>query len=139
MQSVAFSSFLRMSCGEKVLPDKKTPRRGANRFALQGVYVLSARRFLRRRRFFRSGTFAAGAAAFAGPAACAGAAAGALPRFSVADHAADQESDDQHDDRDKRDIDKIGRQPCQHRITSFFPLGTSGSQKENHHIKMGAL
>jgi hypothetical protein len=52
--------------------------------------------------------FAAGTASAAGSAGGAASSAGALPGLSVTDHAADQQSNDQHDDGKKNDIDQIG-------------------------------
>ena len=66
-----------------------------------------------------AGTASAAAAGAAGTAAGAVAAAGAFPRFSVTDHAADQQGYDQHDDGDENYIDSIGKKPGYHRITSF--------------------
>ena len=63
---------------------------------------------------------AAGAASAACAAACTVAAAGALARFPVTDHAADEQPHDQHDDCDQHDIDEIGRKPCKPEITSFI-------------------
>ena len=48
---------------------------------------------------------AAVAAGAASAAACAVAAAGGFSRLPVADHAADQQARDQHDDDNKNDID----------------------------------
>lgn len=70
---------------------------------------------------------AAALAAAAGAAGCTVPAAGAFTRFPIADHAADQQRDDQHQGRKQRDIDKIGRHPIQHTITSF--LGGAARQK----------
>ena len=55
-----------------------------------------------------------------GAAGGAVAAAGGLARPAIADHAADQQGYDQHDDGDENYIDSIGKKPGYHRITSFF-------------------
>ena len=54
---------------------------------------------------FHHAAAAAGTASAAGAAACAVAAAGGFSRLPVADHAADQQACDQHDDGNKNDID----------------------------------
>ena len=72
-----------------------------------------------RRRSVHRAAFPAGAASAAGSAACTIPAAGALSRSPVADHAADQQRDDQHDDGDEYDIDEIDGYPGQHRDTSL--------------------
>ena len=76
-------------------------------------------------------TSAAGAATLAGATGCTVPAAGAFTRFPVPDHAADQQSDDRHQGRDQRDIDKVGRKPVQHKITSFTGGAARQEQRES--------
>ena len=61
----------------------------------------------------------------AGPAGGAVAAAGGFARLFVADHAADQEADDERDHGDQRDVDEIGGEPREHKITSFRMRGST--------------
>ena len=76
-------------------------------------------------------TSAAGAATLAGATGCTVPAAGAFTRFPISDHAADQQSNDQHQGRDQRDIDKVSRKPVQHRITSFTGGAARQEQRES--------
>lgn len=71
------------------------------------------------------GSLPAGSAPAAGPAGGAVAATGGFARLFVADHAADQEADDERDHGDQRDVDEIGGEPREHKITSFRMRGST--------------
>ena len=84
-----------------------------------------------------AGTAAAAAAGTAGTAAGAVAAAGAFPRFSVTDHAADQQHDDHRDRCDENNIHKIGGKPAEHGITSFVKWQRCEERGRNCHSAAG--
>ena len=122
------------------------PERGRSFFILFRIIETGCRqrrvglsdfRFFRHLRRFHGGAPGAGAAAAADAAVGAIAAAGALPRFFVADHTADQKTDRQRDDGDKNDVDEIGRKPCKHK-KHFLTRGAAAPGGEEVATPRGA-